>query len=85
MREYIDYSKEGQEVDIFVWLTPDIGEWITVTIIKAEDAPQYYACKDEGSSYFAKVPGRRLTLRFPDGSIRGPRWWSPDEIRDPVW
>jgi hypothetical protein len=78
----------GQEIDIFVWLNPgasDVREWITVEIVKIEDAPRYYAVKDGEASCFGKEPGCCLTLRYPGGEIRGPGWWSRDSIREPVW
>jgi hypothetical protein len=78
----------GQEIDIWVWLNPgasDVREWITVQIVAIEDAPRYYAHKDGEASHFGMERGYRLTLRFPDGAIKGPSWWSLDSIRPSVW
>jgi hypothetical protein len=78
----------GQEIDFFVWLNPgaaDVREWITVRIVAIEDAPRYYAHKDGEASYFGMEPGCCLTLRYPDGEIRGPAWFPLDQLAKPVW
>jgi hypothetical protein len=73
--------REGQEIDIWVWLNPgasDVREWVTATIVKVGvDHPAHYPLNQE--------PGCYLTLRYPDGDIRGPSWWSQDNLREPVW